>query len=98
MAYSIAGPANLLQDLRVGASDHGAGRRPIAEPDPQHVRVDRKLALWILHRPGQWNLVVPLTSDLEQCLDLTGRDDAGPPLVVLARILVTRQPLMLAIG
>ena len=60
--HGVAGERYLLEDLRVGGGDLRRGRRAVAEPHAEHVRVDRQVSAPVLTRPGERDLVVPLPS------------------------------------
>src|SRR5438093_13780149 len=61
-----------LHDLCVRAGEIRPGRRAVAEPGTEHIRVDRQRLPWVTGGRSQLDVVVPLLAHPNGLLDLEG--------------------------
>ena len=95
--HRVAGALKLLEDRRVDRGDLGLGARSVAQPDAEHVRVDRLVLRRVVDRRrlGDMERVLML-GDMEAVLHLARGQHPG--LAALAVVLRLDRPLVVDVA
>ena len=95
--HGVAGALELLEDRRVDRRDLGLRARPVAEPDAEHVRVDRLVLRRVVDRRGLGDMErVLMLGDVEAVLHLTRGEHPGA--AALAVVLRLDRPLVVDVA